>query len=93
MRRLRAAGSRSAATLWVTAKPGCEFEVPGGSAHLGGGSHGGLHALESYCPLIVAGPHPVDLPIHVRSIDIAPLCLNLLGIPTRHRIGEPRKAK
>ena len=81
------------ATLWVTAKPGCEFQVPGGSAHLGGGSHGGLHALESYCPLIVAGPNPVDLPVHVRSIDIAPLCLNLLGIPTRHRIGEPRKAK
>jgi hypothetical protein len=79
------------ATLWVTAKPGCEFEVPGGKPHLGGGSHGGLHALESYCPLIVAGPTPVDLPAQVRSIDVAPLCLNLLGIPTRHRVGEPRK--
>ena len=80
------------ATLWVTARPGCEFEVPGGSAHLGGGSHGGLHALESYCPLIVAGPTRVELPANVRSIDVAPLCLNLLGIPTRHRIGEPRSA-
>jgi hypothetical protein len=79
------------ATLWVTAKPGCEFEVPGGHVHLGGGSHGGLHAIESYCPLIVAGPSPVELPTHMRSIDIAPLCLNLLGIPTRHRIGESRK--
>ncbi len=83
---------RHSATLWVTARPGCEFEVPGGSAHLGGGSHGGLHALESYCPLIVAGPTPVELPPNVRTIDVAPLCLNLLGIPTRHRIGEPRKA-
>ena len=81
------------ATLWVTARPGCEFEVPGGSAHLGGGSHGGLHALESYCPFIIAGPTRVDLPANLRSIDVAPLCLNLLGIPTRHRIGEPRSAR
>ena len=35
------------ATLWVTAKPGCEFEVPGGRAHVGGASHGALHGLES----------------------------------------------
>jgi len=80
------------ATLWFTARPGCEFEVPGGDAHLGGASHGGLHALESYCPLIVAGPTRVELPVHMRSIDIAPLCLNLLGIPSRHRVGEPRQA-
>jgi hypothetical protein len=82
----------NSATLWVTAKPGCEFEVPGGNPHLGGASHGGLHALESYCPLLVAGPSPVRLPDQLRSVDVAPLCLNLLGIPSRHRIGEPRKA-
>ena len=82
----------NSATLWVTAKPGCEFEVPGGNAHLGGASHGGLHALESYCPLIVAGPTRVELPEEMRSIDVAPLCLNLLGIPSRHRVGESRKA-
>lgn len=81
------------ATLWLTAAPGCEFEVPGGSAHLGGGSHGGLHALESYCPLIVAGPQRVDLPEHVRTVDVAPLCLRLLGLPSRHRVGEPRRAR
>jgi hypothetical protein len=79
------------ATLWVTAKPGCEFEVPGSAAHVGGSSHGGLHALESYCPLIVAGPERVTLPRHVRTVDVAPLCLNLLGIPSRHRVGEPRQ--
>jgi hypothetical protein len=79
------------ASLWLTAKPGCEFEVPGSDAHLGGASHGGLHALESYCPLLVAGPRRVELPEQLRSIDVAPLCLNLLGIPSRHRMGEPRK--
>jgi hypothetical protein len=79
------------ATVWVTAKAGCEFEVPGSAAHVGGSSHGGLHALESYCPLIVAGPNRIDLPEHVRTIDVAPLILNLLGIPSPHRVGEPRR--
>jgi hypothetical protein len=80
------------ATMWVTAKPGWEFEVPGGAAHVGGSSHGGLHALESYCPLIVAGPTRVTLPEHVRTVDVAPLCLELLGVPSRHRVGAPRRA-
>jgi predicted AlkP superfamily pyrophosphatase or phosphodiesterase len=79
------------ATLWVTAKPGCEFEVPGGEAHLGGASHGALHALESYCPLIVAGPRRIAVPKHFRTVDVAPLCLQLLGLPSRHRVGDPRR--
>ena len=37
--------SPESGTLWVTAAPGCEFEVPGGNAHLGGSSHGGLRLL------------------------------------------------
>lgn len=77
-------------TIWVTAKPGCEFEVPGGKAHVGGGSHGGLHALESLCPVIVAGPTRIALPPDFRSIDIAPLCLELLGLPSARRVGDPR---
>jgi hypothetical protein len=81
----------NSATLWVTAKPGCEFEVPGSAAHVGGSSHGGLHALESYCPLIVAGPERITLPRHLRTVDVAPLCLNLLGLPSKHRVGEPRR--
>lgn len=79
------------ATLWVTAKPGCEFGVEGGGTHTGGSSHGGLHALESYCPLIVAGPERVTLPQHIRTVDVAPLCLGLLGLPSPHRVGEPRR--
>jgi arylsulfatase A-like enzyme len=76
--------------VWFTAKPGCEFEVPGGKAHIGGASHGGLHALESLCPFIIAGPTKVELPRHMRSVDIAPLCLGLLGVPAPFRIGDPR---
>ena len=76
--------------VWFTARPGCEFEVPGGAAHVGGASHGGLHALESLCPFLIAGPTKVDLPRHLRSVDIAPLCLQLLGIPAPFRVGDAR---
>jgi hypothetical protein len=78
--------------VWVTAKPGCEFEVEGGKAHVGGASHGALHALDSLSLLIVAGgASPVTLPRHVRSVDIAPLCMQSLGIPMRYHVGEPRR--
>jgi Type I phosphodiesterase / nucleotide pyrophosphatase len=77
-------------TIWVTAKPGCEFEVPGSSAHLGGGSHGGLHALESLSPVIAAGPRRLTLPDALRSVDIVPLCLELLELDSPHRMSEPR---
>jgi hypothetical protein len=89
----RLAGALSApgsGTLWLTAKPGSEFEVPGGKAHIGGGSHGALHALESMCPVIVAGPRGVALPPELRSVDLAPLCLDLLGMPTDLGVGHPR---
>jgi hypothetical protein len=76
--------------LWVTVKPGCEFEVQGNAAHLGGASHGALHALDSYCPVIVAGPSPVSLPRAMRSVDIAPLCMALLGVEMRYAVGDPR---
>ena len=79
-----------AGAVWLTARPGCEFEVPGGAAHVGGASHGGLHALESLCPVVIAGPTKVKLPRHMRSVDIAPLCLELLGIPAPFRVGDPR---
>lgn len=77
--------------IWATAKPGCEFEVPGGKAHLAGASHGALHALDSYSPLIVAGPERMRLPRHVRSIDIAPLIMETLGITMRYKVGDPRR--
>ena len=78
--------------IWVTAKPGCEFEVPGGKAHVGGASHGALHALDSHSPVIMAGgASPGRLPLAMRSLDIAPMCMKILGIPMRYRVGDPRK--
>jgi hypothetical protein len=77
--------------LWVTARPGSEFEVPGGKAHVGGASHGALHALDSLSPVIIAGgPARPRLPAHMRSVDIAPLCMQLLGLSMRYRPGDPR---
>ena len=84
--------ARHSASLWLTAKPGCEFEVRGTKAHVGGGSHGALHALESLCPVVVAGPRAVELPSSLRSVDLAPLCLELLGLPARRAVGAPRAA-
>ena len=76
--------------LWVTAQPGCEFEVPGGEAHVGGASHGALHALDSFSPVIVGGLQAPRLPRAMRSLDIAPLCMHLLGLSMRYDVGAPR---
>ena len=76
--------------LWVTAQPGCEFQVPGGGAHTGGASHGALHALDSHSPVLVAGPARVRLPHSMRSLDVAPLCLDLLGMGMRYGVGQTR---
>lgn len=77
--------------VWVTARPGAEFEVPGGKAHTGGASHGALHALDSHSPVIAAGGD-VRLPRHMRSVDIAPLVMSLLGLSMRYQPGDPRTA-
>jgi hypothetical protein len=76
--------------VWVTAEPGCEFEVTGGKAHAGGASHGALHALDSLSPVIIAGAGARALPRHMRSVDIAPLCMELLGLSMQYRIGDGR---
>ena len=89
----RIAGALDAADsgdLWLTAQPGCEFEVPGGKAHVGGASHGALHALDSLSIAIAGGPGVPKLPQTMRSVDIAPLCMALLGVSMRYRQGEPR---
>jgi hypothetical protein len=78
--------------VWLTARPGCEFEVPGGQAHVGGASHGALHALDSLSPVILGGVGAPRLPRAMRSVDLAPLCLRLLGLTSRYQIGEPRTA-
>ncbi|MCL4812813.1 MAG: alkaline phosphatase family protein [Vicinamibacteraceae bacterium] len=83
--------SRNSGEIWVTAKPGCEFEVPGGTAHVGGASHGALHTLDSDSLLIVSGPPGLlDTRQPFRSVDVAPLCAKLLGVPVRYGVGDPR---
>ena len=77
--------------IWVTARPGYEFEVAGGKAHVGGASHGALHALDSFSPVIIAGgPVRPRLPRDMRLVDIAPLCMELLGLPMRYLPGMRR---
>jgi hypothetical protein len=74
--------------VWLTAKPGCEFQVQGGGPHPGGASHGALHMLDSLSPVIAAGP--VRLPRNMRSVDLAPLCLQVLGRTMRYAVGAAR---
>ena len=81
--------AKNSGEIWVTAEPGCEFEVPGGEAHVGGGSHGALHALDTFSPVIVAGATR-RLPRGMRSVDVAPLCLEALGVSMRYRVGDAR---
>ena len=77
--------------VWATARPGCEFEVPGGKAHVSGASHGALHALDSLSPVIIAGGRDhFKLPRHMRNVDIAPICMQILGVPMRYKVGDPR---
>jgi hypothetical protein len=73
--------------LWVTARVGYEFQVPGQNPHRGGGSHGTLHELDSLVPLLVAG---ADLPFSrtPRIVDVAPLCAGLIGVPVETRVGQ-----
>ena len=76
--------------IWLTARPGCEFEVRGGKAHVGGGSHGSLHALDSLSLFVAGGLHAPTVPATMRSVDIAPMCMELLGLPMRYTVGDPR---
>lgn len=66
--------------LWATAQPGYEFVLPGTEVHAAG-SHGSLHELDSLAPLICAGfPSNIEVPKPVRTVDVVPLCKQLLGI-------------
>jgi hypothetical protein len=74
--------------LWLTAHPGYEFRLEHTDIHQGGGSHGSLHVLDSLSPLIMAGaPEGVELPQQPRLVDVAPLCLTVLGIEPDHAPG------
>jgi predicted AlkP superfamily pyrophosphatase or phosphodiesterase len=66
--------------IWLTARPGYEFRLPGMEVHPGG-SHGSLHLLDSTVPLFIAGaPAGLELPRNPRTIDVAGICTQALGI-------------
>jgi Type I phosphodiesterase / nucleotide pyrophosphatase len=73
---------RTSGEVLLSAAPGVEFVDWGGQAHLGGGSHGSLHACDSLGALVLSGvalpqPEPVQWAIR----DIAPLILRHFGLP------------
>lgn len=76
-----ALGHVDSGDLWLTAKVGYEFANSKTEVHVGGGSHGSLHRLDSESPLIVGGVKLEDrLPQVTRLVDVEPLCLELLGL-------------
>lgn len=79
--------------LWTTARPGAEFLAPGGSVHVGGASHGALHALDSIVPLFTAGwPEPQTWAAPPRTVDVAALCLTALDLLPWRAVGESHAA-
>jgi hypothetical protein len=65
----------------LSAPPGYEFVDWGGQAHVGGGSHGSLHASDSLGALILTGvPLPDAVPAQWAIRDVAPLVLRHFGL-------------
>jgi Type I phosphodiesterase / nucleotide pyrophosphatase len=69
----------------LSAAPGYEFIDWGRQAHVGGGSHGSLHASDSLGALVMSGlggPGPQDgAPAQWAIRDVAPLVLGHFGVP------------
>jgi len=64
----------------LSAAPGYEFLDWGGAAHVGGGSHGSLHASDSLGALVLCGIAPTDDPTQWAIRDIAPLVRRHFGL-------------
>ena len=76
-------GCVNAGDVVASAAPGYEFRDAGGASHIGGGSHGSLHAVDSLVPLAAVGLQDAPALPGERSIeDIAALCAGHLGIGT-----------
>jgi Type I phosphodiesterase / nucleotide pyrophosphatase len=64
----------------LSAAPGIEFSDWGGQAHVGGGSHGSLHASDSLGALVLCGLHPPEPePAQWAIRDVAALALAHFG--------------
>jgi len=69
---------RTAGEVLASAKPGYEFLDWGGSHHVGGGSHGALHANDSLGSLLWCGTGPDDVAAREQWTlrDIVPMILD-----------------
>jgi hypothetical protein len=74
--------------LWATVRLGHEVCDTSGRPNQYG-SHGSLHQLDSTSPLIVAGvQQSIDRHESLRIVDVAPLCLSLLGTHVDRPVGH-----
>jgi hypothetical protein len=64
----------------LSAAPGYEFLDWGGAAHIGGGSHGSLHASDSLGALVLCGLDTVEERAQWAIRDIAPLVNRHFGL-------------
>jgi hypothetical protein len=64
----------------LSAAPGYEFLDWGGAAHVGGGSHGSLHASDSLGALVLCGIAPTEEPAQWAIRDIVPLIKRHFGL-------------
>ena len=65
----------------LSAAPGQEFMDWGRQAHVGGGSHGSLHASDSLGALVLHGIEPASPPPEQWTIrDVAPIVLGHFGV-------------
>jgi Type I phosphodiesterase / nucleotide pyrophosphatase len=73
---------RTSGEVLLSAAPGFEFLDWGRQAHVGGGSHGSLHASDSLGALVLHGLELGDRePAQWAIRDIAPLVLRHFGLP------------
>ena len=72
---------RTAGEVLASAKPGYEFLDWGRSHHIGGGSHGSLHAVDSFGSLLWCGtgPESVEARDQWALRDIVPMVLEHFG--------------
>jgi hypothetical protein len=68
----------------ASARPGWEFLDWGRSHHIGGGSHGSLHANDSLGSLLWCGTGPIDTAAREQWTlrDIVPMVLEHFDLPT-----------
>jgi predicted AlkP superfamily pyrophosphatase or phosphodiesterase len=68
----------------LSAAPGYEFLDWGGAAHVGGGSHGSLHASDSLGALVLCGIAPTEEPAQWAIRDVASLVKRHFGLGRGH---------